>query len=210
MDIHEARRLLQLPEKKQLSPKDIKTAYHRMCLKTHPDKHGGDKGRFIKVHEAYELLTATRPRPSPSWTSIIAFAVTLANMVKDLYFDMISPPVPTHIFRPTLDEMMNRMVGTVLVHGTLYYMPYWFDMVEYESNVWLICDPVLPTGVHIDDLGQLHVSRMLPALPKCLAHVKWPLDANVGVVTNAGLPVRNEQDMFNVSVVGPILIDCDG
>jgi preprotein translocase subunit Sec63 len=43
-------------------PDQIKTAYRRRALETHPDK-GGDQKDFIQVKTAYELLTGKiKPR----------------------------------------------------------------------------------------------------------------------------------------------------
>jgi len=39
------------------SLKEIKKAYHKMALKSHPDKGGSDEA-FRKVNEAYEQLSA--------------------------------------------------------------------------------------------------------------------------------------------------------
>ena len=35
---------------------DLKKAYHKMCLKFHPDKKGGDAEKFIKIKNAYDEL----------------------------------------------------------------------------------------------------------------------------------------------------------
>lgn len=35
---------------------DLKKAYHKMCLKYHPDKQGGDAEKFIEIKNAYDEL----------------------------------------------------------------------------------------------------------------------------------------------------------
>jgi len=35
---------------------DLKKAYHKMCLKYHPDKQGGDADKFIEIKNAYDEL----------------------------------------------------------------------------------------------------------------------------------------------------------
>ncbi|KAI0312840.1 hypothetical protein OF83DRAFT_1086742 [Amylostereum chailletii] len=46
---------------------EVKTAYKKLALKWHPDRHESDKeyasGKFVEIHEAYELLTAEVERP---------------------------------------------------------------------------------------------------------------------------------------------------
>ena len=42
--------------KKSASDEDIKLAFRKKILETHPDKVGGDGAEFIKVRQAYESL----------------------------------------------------------------------------------------------------------------------------------------------------------
>ena len=50
------------------SEQDIKQAFRRLALITHPDR-GGSSESFIKVNEAYEILTGQRQASSASDTS---------------------------------------------------------------------------------------------------------------------------------------------
>jgi hypothetical protein len=50
------------------SEQDIKQAFRRLALITHPDR-GGSSESFIKVNEAYEILTGLRQASSASDTS---------------------------------------------------------------------------------------------------------------------------------------------
>eukprot|EP01060_Flectonema_neradi_P032646 TRINITY_DN5232_c0_g1_i1.p1 TRINITY_DN5232_c0_g1~~TRINITY_DN5232_c0_g1_i1.p1 ORF type:complete len:299 (+),score=19.42 TRINITY_DN5232_c0_g1_i1:110-1006(+) len=53
--------LLDIPEGSGSS--EIKRAYHKLALETHPDRvEGGDAEQFKRVHEAYEILTDTSKR----------------------------------------------------------------------------------------------------------------------------------------------------
>tara|TARA_R110001592_G_scaffold82463_3_gene244195 strand:+ start:92 stop:391 length:300 start_codon:yes stop_codon:yes gene_type:complete len=40
-----------------VTEREIKVAYHKLCLTCHPDK-GGDSRKFIEVNDAYEELLA--------------------------------------------------------------------------------------------------------------------------------------------------------
>jgi len=55
---------------------ELKAAYHRAALSTHPDV-GGDPARFAEVAEAYEQLTTTPTvvfvRRPTRWQAIRAF-----------------------------------------------------------------------------------------------------------------------------------------
>lgn len=53
------------------TPEQIKKAYRRLAMQTHPDK-GGEQADFIKVKEAYDCLKergTVIPRPAPIRTS---------------------------------------------------------------------------------------------------------------------------------------------
>lgn len=42
------------------SPEDIKKAYKQKCFETHPDRNDGKNEEFLKVQEAYEIITGKR------------------------------------------------------------------------------------------------------------------------------------------------------
>ena len=64
MNDAEARRVLGVS--RGATAADVKKAYHRKALENHPDK-GGDPKEFIKITEAYDVLTGTSS--SSSWGS---------------------------------------------------------------------------------------------------------------------------------------------
>lgn len=41
---------------KNCKKEEIKKKYHKLCLKYHPDKNLDDKGNFLKIKEAYDVL----------------------------------------------------------------------------------------------------------------------------------------------------------
>ena len=55
MTSDEARAELQLP--RRYSEKELKSAYRKRSVETHPDK-GGSTEQFLRVSEVYELLSS--------------------------------------------------------------------------------------------------------------------------------------------------------
>lgn len=64
---------------------DVKPAYRKMALLTHPDKPGGSREKFQPVLDAYEFLTGrgkvTRMRPQPvrvqvHWVQVGGYSYT--------------------------------------------------------------------------------------------------------------------------------------
>ncbi|MEK7071763.1 MAG: DnaJ domain-containing protein, partial [Patescibacteria group bacterium] len=48
--------------KKGASAEEIKKAYYKMAHQYHPDKGGGDEGKFKEVNEAYQVLSDKQKR----------------------------------------------------------------------------------------------------------------------------------------------------
>jgi len=46
------------------SPDDVKKAYRKMAHQYHPDKQGGNEGKFKEVNEAYQVLSDPKKRES--------------------------------------------------------------------------------------------------------------------------------------------------
>jgi curved DNA-binding protein len=61
---------LEIP--KTATQDDIKKAYRKLAMKTHPDRNGGDETKFKKIQEAYDILSDPKKRqnydnPSPQF-----------------------------------------------------------------------------------------------------------------------------------------------
>lgn len=54
MNVNEACQILNVSM--NTSKEELKTIYKQLVLKYHPDRNNGDSSKFIKIHEAYELL----------------------------------------------------------------------------------------------------------------------------------------------------------
>lgn len=70
MDAHRAYGILEV--RQDASPEEIKSAYRRLALESHPDRSDGDCERFREINEAYNILkkeprrsrgSGTRSRP---------------------------------------------------------------------------------------------------------------------------------------------------
>lgn len=92
---------------------DIKKAYKKAALRTHPDKPTGSESAFLEVQQAYTLLTEpATDAPAPPTT----FEDLVAGLFKDLNVDpstvkvTVTPPSPTK--KATMCHFWNGNVGS--------------------------------------------------------------------------------------------------
>lgn len=94
------------------SAEEIRAAYKRMAIKTHPDKTGGDDNEFKEVRQAYETLTnppVFAARFGPGFTRFHTDPV-FSNMFKTFH-TVFSERVP-------VDRFQMSIPLSAVVHGT--------------------------------------------------------------------------------------------
>jgi hypothetical protein len=103
--------VLGLPE--IATEQDIKKAYHKAALRTHPDKPTGSESAFLEVQQAYTFLTEpTTDAPAPPTT----FEDLIAALFRDLNVDpstvkvTVTPSSPTK--KATQCHFWNGNVGS--------------------------------------------------------------------------------------------------
>ena len=159
MNKQEALRILGLSG--DVSASDIKQAYRKKAMETHPDKHAGDKAaeeRFKQVSDAYSYLT----NPNPEGQNSRAFS-DYEDFVRDFFsvgsfgFRRTSAPrskeIPTKraIKLPDSDlGSMNMSLEKVLFAEpskiNLRVQAFCPDCM-HNSNYWYKCDMCQGTGV---------------------------------------------------------------
>jgi hypothetical protein len=63
---------------------------------------------------------------------------------------------------PTLNDLFDNNIFKLVTNNQLFYVPLWFGESFFElecgEHVQVICNPILPNGVTIDDNNNLHTS----------------------------------------------------
>jgi len=76
--------------------KEIKKAYHKLCLIHHPDR-GGNKEEFLKIKEAYDALTIDGFDPSKTHCQNVKQNVGFVNFISNSR-DVISGEITHEVF----------------------------------------------------------------------------------------------------------------
>lgn len=138
------------------SPKEIKSAYRRLCLVVHPDKENGGTDAFLRLHDAYQRAIAQAQAPERR------FGVT-----DFLNFEHNSLPVAKAIRRDDPDGLPNRDI-TLGLGNTLLHFAAKFSAI---NCLRVLVTPTLPASqlFTINDAGETPLSL---ATGECLALLK--------------------------------------
>jgi len=66
--------------------------------------------------------------------------------------------------QPTLDNLLNHDIYSLVIQEETYYIPLWHEQVEFLNetcNVVVNIEPILPNGIFKDDENVLHVHHSL-------------------------------------------------
>ncbi|GAX16995.1 hypothetical protein FisN_5Hh376 [Fistulifera solaris] len=104
----EALKELGLPPNRKYSEKDIKNAYRKRSLETHPDK-GGSNEQFVRVAEAYEVLQGgSSGKPSFQFSGDSGFEEKMQN-AEDMFFEMFEEYLETG---QAVDMLIEKLFGS--------------------------------------------------------------------------------------------------
>jgi curved DNA-binding protein CbpA len=104
----EALKELGLPPNRKYSEKDIKNAYRKRSLETHPDK-GGSNEQFVRVAEAYEVLQGgSSGKPSFQFSGDSGFEEKMQH-AEDMFFEMFEEYLETG---QAVDMLIEKLFGS--------------------------------------------------------------------------------------------------
>lgn len=131
MDFEKAVEILEL--EKNFTPEQVKQNYHRLSLKHHPDK-GGNPDDFVKITQAYEILTKPKQQQPELKTSTIN--------LNDIFRSFISPNL--HKFKIFTKD--NSFFGATKKEITVTITPKQFlegtvKEIEQPYKLSCGCDP---------------------------------------------------------------------
>ncbi len=207
---------------------DIKRAYRRMCLKTHPDLFSGSEKkaaeeRFIEIHEAYDVLSERQKRAAyddhirrygiDAFSEAPAAAAageydSLAKILKDIA-DMEMPPPYSRLsaFHPVLKKKLQG----ILAHTRQFNE----DVLEIVECAAIAAvgefNLVLEACLIVTNMRLLYMARddekrvqVISVMLTDLRHVRLrPREDNPGAVEFTCLGGSNEH--FSVSISRDII-----
>mmetsp|Transcript_4090 Transcript_4090/g.6339 ORF Transcript_4090/g.6339 Transcript_4090/m.6339 type:complete len:913 (+) Transcript_4090:60-2798(+) len=90
-EIDDSRAFLSLGVSKTSSEADIKKAYHSKAVKLHPDKPGGDKEKFQKLHDVYQdVLKSSREEAAVQAAALKASNTPASRAEVELVQDLLN------------------------------------------------------------------------------------------------------------------------
>jgi DnaJ-class molecular chaperone len=136
---HENYESIRIKYLKDLTDKDIKTAYRNLSKKFHPDKNGGDDTKFKEIAEAYKVLSNKEYREEYDTLSKHGMSY---DILTELYeFEFSNDTVSTDSFRSDVDKFKKKELINILVEIDEFR-----PVIEYER--YISCNHCDGTGVN--------------------------------------------------------------
>ena len=193
----------------------LRKKYKMACLKTHPDKNNFNiviKDSFIDIKEAYDFLVDYLKENS-IFNDIdndkLQYYVSLLQLFKEnILEDSIIKPIINHIqkynyyeINPTIEQLLNKCV--YLFEES--YIPLWHNEIIIDNNIIKII-PDIPDYMNIDNNNNIHVYISLTEIPKTVivGGTSFLID-NYEDKYFKGIPIINEKNIFDVSILANII-----
>ena len=180
MSMREARGILDIPSG-TLTAKIVRTAYHRLALKHHPDMPGGTNDAFVKINGARDVLLEQTNKSGPEYSQatdpspekvvqllladltsvqILAIWALLQRTETDMFLGeatagelrrQIAQRSNIITVRPTLASSLSQLVHPLDIGEEVVYVPLWHSHVEFECKGRVII-------VHVDTILPPHIA----------------------------------------------------
>jgi hypothetical protein len=70
-------------------------------------------------------------------------------------------PLVYHL-KPTIEELLDCKIYKLMINKSIYYVPLWqienyFDIEGEETEIMVICEPIIDKNIRIDEENNLHI-----------------------------------------------------
>jgi len=151
-----------------IDPAELKAAYRRRSLETHPDKAGGSNEAFVRVSEAYQVLSS---ESSGSSSGFADNKFSNDNMddaerlrrAEDLFFEMFGDLFDNDRVGAAIDAFFKDVEATfwirVLKKGLKWTLPKLVQLLEGDNTI-INLNGVTMTGKEFKELRQARANRI--------------------------------------------------
>jgi hypothetical protein len=135
-----------------------------------------------------------------------------------------------YVLNPSIDDLLESNIYKLYVNGLLFLVPLWHSEMYFDdtlgNDIIVLCKPELPEKVTIDDNNNIYYNLLVP-FDKDMIHsensyltmqigkrcIKVPINKlhikqeQVYVLKEQGIPKIIEDDVYNVSCKGDIIVN---
>ena len=135
-----------------------------------------------------------------------------------------------YILNPNIDDLLEYNIYKLYVNNELYLVPLWHNEIYFDdksgNDIIVLCKPELPENMTIDENNNLYYNLLVPFDKKMIISELYYLSVQIGkqciripinklyikkeqiyVLKGQGIPKIIEDDVYNVSYKGDIIIN---
>lgn len=283
---------LDYADTKSFSLQEVKSKYHKLALKHHPDKNGNNmesNEKFKQVQAAYEFLREDmnyerEERREDEETTLyknilMKFLAPLVdgkyreilkeiimNMKQNISLDFLDKmdketsmfiyvflskysslfhlneeflkqlrekvlkkheDTTVYILNPSIDDLLQNNFYKLIDNNKTYYVPLWHHESYFDDNIIVLCEPVLPKNMQIDEDNNLFCSVSLQMKDllfleepyftlelgkrreKIAVHDLYIRKTQTLRLKGAGISKVNEHDVYDVTEKADIILEIE-
>jgi len=149
------------------------------------------------------------------------------ELIETIRIRMESKQQSIYNLHPTIDDLLNDTIYKLVVDDQTFLVPLWhselyFDCADRTNEIVVVCEPVLPDGITIDEDGNIHTSLSLKLSELAIGEnvsleigcKSFPIYTNklfiqakqTYKIIDSGLPKLKRKNIYDVSERADIIV----